>query len=92
MAPNRTQRRQQKAWFKLWKKRQSRMKFYEALLSFQQRNHLNQLSKNSKKKIVVYKQRMNLMFEQKLKTYFRKIKVLKNKAIKFQLKYGIYFE
>jgi hypothetical protein len=85
-------RRQWKPWCKLWKRRQKRLLFYQALAAFYTRNNLNSLLQASKKKQKLYKKRMNLMYKKKMNRLFKKLKTFKKKIIKFQLKYGIYYE
>jgi hypothetical protein len=79
-------------WCKLWRKRQKRLKFYEALSAFQDRNHLSVLLNASKRKKRLYKKRLNCMYKQKLKYLLKKVSTLKKRIIKFQLKYGIFDE
>jgi Lhr-like helicase len=81
-----------KRWCKLWRRRQKRLQFYQALSFFYERNNLKTLVKSSTKKQFLYKQRLNHMYNHKLKYLIKKIDFLKNKAIKFQLKYGVYDE
>jgi hypothetical protein len=79
-------------WCKLWKKRQKRLKFYQALSAYQERNQLQLLLQASKRKQKLYKKRLNKMYNLRLKSLFRKFKLLKKQIIKFELKYGIYDE
>ena len=81
-----------KDWCKLWKRRQKRLKFYQALSAFQERNQLKLLLQASKRKQKLYKKRLNKMYNLRLKSLFRKFKLLKKQIIKFELKYGIYDE
>jgi hypothetical protein len=76
----------------LWKKRQKRLKFYQALSAYQERNQLQLLLQASKRKQKLYKKRLNKMYNLRLKSLFRKFKLLKKQIIKFELKYGIYDE
>jgi hypothetical protein len=87
-----TSRIKWKQWQKLWFKRQKRLKFYQALSAFQERNLLNIPLKISQKKQRLYKRRMNIMYRKKLKSLSTKFLLLKKKILKFQLKYGIYDE
>jgi len=81
-----------KIWCKLWRKRQRRFTFYQALIAFQERNNFKILSKASQKKKKLYRKRLNFMYNQQLKLLLKKFERAKNQIIKFQLKYGVYDE
>jgi len=62
-----------KIWCKLWRKRQRRFTFYQALIAFQERNNFKILSKASQKKKKNLSKKIKFYVQSTTQTFVKKI-------------------